>query len=62
MEAARKKLPPNPRENSSILSILSFAWTLPLFKKGYTKELELDDIFQPIISDKSNLLGQELEK
>lgn len=62
MESTRKKLPKNPRENSNIFSVLLFTWTLPVFKKGYSKILELDDIFQPLICDKSESLGERLEK
>ena len=62
MESSRKTLPRNPREKSNILSILLFTWTIPLFKKGYTKVLQLDDIFQPLPYDKSELLGDRLEK
>lgn len=62
MESSRKTLPRNPRERSNILSILLFTWTIPLFKKGYTKVLQLDDIFQPLPYDKSELLGDRLEK
>lgn len=62
MESSRKTLPRNPREKSNILSILLFTWTIPLFKKGYTKILEWDDIFQPLPYDKSELLGDRLEK
>lgn len=61
MEAVHRKLPPNPRENTNFLSVLVFAWTLPLFKKGYGKILQLDDIFQPLNCDKSSSLGDRLE-
>lgn len=61
MESATRKLPPNPRENANVLSVLFFVWTLPLFKKGYAKVLELEDIFQPLISDRSESLGNRLE-
>lgn len=62
MESSRRTLPPNPRENSNIFSILIFTWTLPLFRKGYSKILKLDDIFQPLKADTSELLGDRLEK
>lgn len=62
MESSRKILSPNPREKSGLFSIITFAWTLPLFKKGYTRILELNDIPQSLKSDKSNSLGQRLEK
>lgn len=61
MESTRRKLPPNPRENANFLSVLFFVWTLPLFKKGYAKVLELEDIFQPLTSDRSESLGNRLE-
>lgn len=61
MEANRRQLPPNPREKTNFLSVLIFAWTLPLFKKGYGKILELEDIFQPLTADKSDSLGDRLE-
>lgn len=61
MEAVHRKLPPNPREKTNFLSILFFAWTIPLFKKGYTKVLLLEDIFQPLKCDKSTSLGDRLE-
>lgn len=62
MESSRRVLPSNPRENSNIFSVMFFTWTLPLFKKGYSKILELGDIFQPLGCDKSALLGERLEK
>lgn len=62
MESTRKTLPPNPRENANIFSVLFFAWTVPLFKKGYSKILELDDIFKPLKSDQSDSLGERLER
>lgn len=61
MEATRRKLLPNPREKANILSVLFFAWTVPLFKKGYAKILQLDDVFQSLNVDKSELLGDRLE-
>lgn len=62
MESSRRTLPKNPRDTSNIFSILTFAWTMPLFKKGYTKVLQLDDFFRPLNCDKSELLGEKLEK
>lgn len=53
---------PNPRESASILSILTFWWTIDLFKKGYTKVLELQDLFRPLEVDQSEALGDRLEK
>ncbi|XP_055540741.1 ATP-binding cassette sub-family C member 4-like [Wyeomyia smithii] len=62
MEAIRRKLPQNPRESANFLSILTFWWTIDLFKKGYTKVLELQDLFRPLEVDKSDALGDRLEE
>lgn len=62
MESSRRVLSVNPREKTNIFSILTFAWTLPLFRKGYSKNLEMDDIFQPLKCDRSELLSERLEK
>lgn len=61
MEAIRKPLAPNPRENANILSVLTFWWTIKLFKKGYKKVLELQDLFKPLEVDRSDNLGDRLE-
>lgn len=61
MESTHQKLKSNPREKTNFLSIIFFAWTIPLFKKGYGKILQLEDLFQPLNSDKSELLGDRLE-
>lgn len=61
MEAFHRQQPPNPREKSNFLSILFFTWTIPLFKKGFKKDLQLDDIFQSLKCDKADSLGDRLE-
>lgn len=62
MERTKTKLKPNPRDKSNILSVLSFAWTIPLFRKGLSKHLEIDDICQPRDCDKSKNLAERLNK
>lgn len=62
METVQRKQPINPCETSNCLSKIFFTWTLPFFKKGYQKTLQLDDIFEPLISDRSNSLGDRLEE
>ncbi|EZA62696.1 putative multidrug resistance-associated protein, partial [Ooceraea biroi] len=37
-------------------------WTLSLFKTGYKKVLEVEDLFDPLKVDRSTLLGDRLEK
>lgn len=53
---------PNPRESANILSQLFLTWTIPLFVKGYKKELEMEDVYQPLNEDRSDSLGDRLEK
>ncbi|XP_052900938.1 ATP-binding cassette sub-family C member 4-like [Anopheles moucheti] len=62
MEAITRKLPPNPRQNANIVSTLTFWWTIDLFRKGYSKVLELQDLFRPLDVDRSDVLGDRLEK
>lgn len=62
MEGVRKSLPPNPRAKANIFSILTFWWTIELFRKGYRKVLELGDLFTPLERDNSEVLGDRLEK
>lgn len=52
----------NPRSGANILSIIFFGWTIPIFRKGYSKVLDVDDIYEPLKSDQSNNLGDQLER
>lgn len=61
MESSQRKFLPNPREKTNFLSIILFTWTIPLFKKGYGKVLQIEDVFRPLKSDNSDLLGDRLE-
>lgn len=62
MESSQQKCLPNPRENTNILSKLFLLHTIPIFKKGYGKILQMEDMFRVMKSDNSNLLGDNLEK
>ncbi|XP_052868167.1 ATP-binding cassette sub-family C member 4-like [Anopheles cruzii] len=62
MEAVTRKLSPNPRQNANFISVLTFWWTIDLFRKGYSKVLELQDLFRPLDVDRSDVLGDRLEK
>lgn len=37
-------------------------WTIDLFKIGYRKILQTDDLYTPLKTDRSNVLGDRLEK
>lgn len=62
MEAVRRNLLPNPREKANCLSVVLFWWTIGIFKMGYRKVLQLEDLFRPLNADKSENLGDRLEK
>uniref|UniRef100_A0A182YP85 ABC transmembrane type-1 domain-containing protein n=1 Tax=Anopheles stephensi TaxID=30069 RepID=A0A182YP85_ANOST len=61
MEAQkRKEREPCPRQKANFLSYIIFAWTIPIFFKGYKKELNTDDLYQPLREHKSDGLGNRL--
>lgn len=62
MEQSDQKSADNPRENANILSVLTFWYTIDLFRKGFTKVLEINDLFKPLKVDESGALGDRLEK
>ena len=62
MDQVHHELSDNPRENANILSVLTFFWTIKLFKRGYRKVLDVGDLFKPLKADKSENLGERLEK
>jgi hypothetical protein len=39
-----------------------FRWIKDLFYKGYNKDLEVEDLYDILSSDQSEMLGDELEK
>lgn len=62
MESSQRKLPPNPRDNTNFFSKIFFLWTIPLFKKGYSKILQMEDMFRPLKVDLSESLGNRLDE
>ncbi|XP_044751806.1 ATP-binding cassette subfamily C member 4-like [Coccinella septempunctata] len=62
MDTTKEKYNPNPREKANPLSVLFFTYTLPMFKKGSSKELDVDDLYNPLPCDRSKHLGDRLEK
>lgn len=61
METSQQKFLPNPRDNTNILSKLFFTWTIPIFREGYRKELQMEDMYRPLEVDLSDSLGDRLE-
>ncbi|KAG5892082.1 hypothetical protein JTB14_011985 [Gonioctena quinquepunctata] len=62
MEFTKKYSKPNPRDSAGILSTLFFGFTIDIFQKGYKKKLEVNDLYSPLESDKSSILGDRLQK
>ncbi|PSN47504.1 hypothetical protein C0J52_02254 [Blattella germanica] len=56
-----KVLPPHPRASANPLSILTFSWTHDLFRKGYRKELEVDDLYGVLDEDQSGDIANRLQ-
>ncbi|XP_049822512.1 ATP-binding cassette sub-family C member 4 isoform X2 [Aethina tumida] len=52
----------NPVENANIFKRLFFLYTIPIFKKGRKRELNLDDVYGIPESFASKRLGDALEK
>ncbi|KAL0104958.1 hypothetical protein PUN28_016534 [Cardiocondyla obscurior] len=62
MDSTKTRLKPNPREKANIVSVLFWWWTISLFKTGYKKTLQPDDLFDPLKVDRANLLGDRLDR
>ncbi|XP_043594435.1 ATP-binding cassette sub-family C member 4-like isoform X1 [Bombus pyrosoma] len=62
MDSSNSKSKPNPRVKASLLSVLLWWWTIDLFKTGYRKVLQTEDLYSPLKTDKSSYLGDRLEK
>ncbi|XP_022919142.2 probable multidrug resistance-associated protein lethal(2)03659 [Onthophagus taurus] len=57
-----KEKPKNPREDANPLSIITFAWFVPTFIKGFKKTLDEDDLFATLPEHESGFLGDKLEE
>lgn len=62
MDESLKHHNPNPSLTANPLSKLFFWWVNPLFKKGYVRTLEVEDMYNPCPEDQSEYLGGRLEK
>ncbi|XP_071872524.1 ATP-binding cassette sub-family C member 4 isoform X1 [Bombus fervidus] len=62
MDSSNSKSKPNPRVKASLLSVLLWWWTIDLFKTGYRKVLQTEDLYSPLKTDHSSYLGDRLEK
>ncbi|CAK1548503.1 unnamed protein product [Leptosia nina] len=63
MESPKKRgRPPHPRATTNPLSALTFAWTLPIFWGGLKKEMEENDLYEPLEEHASGPLGDKFAR
>uniref|UniRef100_A0A7N8Y2U6 Multidrug resistance-associated protein 4 n=1 Tax=Mastacembelus armatus TaxID=205130 RepID=A0A7N8Y2U6_9TELE len=62
MEKVSKDAKTNPAATANILSKLFFWWLNPLFRTGYKRRLEEDDMYEVLEEDRSERLGQDLQR
>ncbi|XP_041115614.1 multidrug resistance-associated protein 4 isoform X1 [Polyodon spathula] len=61
MEPLHKDEKPNPSATASVFSKIFFCWLNPLFRIGYKRKLEEDDMYKVLPEDQSERLGEELQ-
>uniref|UniRef100_A0A8C2XIA3 Multidrug resistance-associated protein 4 n=1 Tax=Cyclopterus lumpus TaxID=8103 RepID=A0A8C2XIA3_CYCLU len=61
MEPLRKEVKDNPSASANLLSKIFFCWLNPLFRIGYQRKLEEDDMYNVLPEDASHRLGEELQ-
>ncbi|XP_049611466.1 ATP-binding cassette sub-family C member 4 [Syngnathus scovelli] len=62
MENVNKDAKTNPAASANLLSKLIFWWLNPLFRAGYKRKLEEDDLYPVLAEDSSEILGQQLQR
>uniref|UniRef100_A0AAR5P3C7 Multidrug resistance-associated protein 4-like n=1 Tax=Dendroctonus ponderosae TaxID=77166 RepID=A0AAR5P3C7_DENPD len=62
MDTTKKFVNPSPEIKANFCNRLFFCWVLPFFKTGYSKDLEVKDIYNSTNPDLSGPLGDALEK
>lgn len=61
MESSRVKYKQNPSENANWLSKLFFVWIVPFYEVRNRDGINLNDVYEPLKCDRSELLGDRLE-
>ncbi|XP_008214580.1 probable multidrug resistance-associated protein lethal(2)03659 isoform X1 [Nasonia vitripennis] len=54
--------PKNPREGANPLSTLTFGYILRLFWVGYRRDLDIQDLYEPLKEHTSNRLGEKIAR
>ncbi|XP_037617466.1 multidrug resistance-associated protein 4-like isoform X2 [Sebastes umbrosus] len=62
MEKVSKDSKTNPAATASLLSKIFFWWLNPLFSTGSKRKLEEDDMYEVLPEDRSESLGQDLQR
>ncbi|RVE57953.1 hypothetical protein OJAV_G00204270 [Oryzias javanicus] len=62
MEPLPKAGKDNPSASANLLSKIFFCWLSPLFRTGYRRKLEEEDMFKVLPEDASSRLGEELQR
>ncbi|KAI1307616.1 ATP-binding cassette sub-family C member 4 [Halotydeus destructor] len=62
MNNVKKITGPCPFDEASFLGKLSFTWLIPLFKKGYQRDIELSDLHLPSCIDEPRYVFAKLDK
>ncbi|XP_061829600.2 ATP-binding cassette sub-family C member 4 [Nerophis lumbriciformis] len=62
MEKERKDGRTNPAGSANFISKIFFWWLNPLFRTGYKRRLEEEDMYPVLAEDSSEILGQDLQR
>ncbi|XP_066267632.1 ATP-binding cassette sub-family C member 4-like [Branchiostoma lanceolatum] len=62
MDKKFKKPKPNPLEKAGLLSKLLFWWLNPIFKTGYKRTLQEDDMYNVLYEDSTQKQADDLER
>ncbi|XP_060517933.1 ATP-binding cassette subfamily C member 4-like [Cylas formicarius] len=61
-EARKYNTKTHPYLKANILSKICFTWIVPLFRKGFKRDLEEDDLYPALSAHDSTYLGDKLER